>query len=70
MRMTISAIVPADRPQPTERVIEDKGQEERTVNKKLFGELVESMTQIGQIVPGERKPSREIRVDSEMLKGL
>jgi hypothetical protein len=28
------------------------------------------MTQMGQIVPGERKPSREIRVDSEMLKGL
>jgi putative transcriptional regulator len=35
------------------------------VNKKLLGELVESMTQMGAIVRGERKPSREFHVDSE-----
>jgi putative transcriptional regulator len=38
------------------------------VNKKLFGELVESMTQTGGIVRGERKLSREFHVDSRMVK--
>jgi putative transcriptional regulator len=40
------------------------------VNKRLFGELVESMTQMSEIVRGERKPSREFHVDSEMIKKL
>jgi putative transcriptional regulator len=40
------------------------------LNKKLFGELIESMTQMGGIVRGERKPSREFHVDSEMVKKL
>ena len=32
------------------------------MNKKLFSELVESMTQMGEIVRGERAPSREFHV--------
>ena len=38
------------------------------MNKKLFGELVESMAQMGQIVRGERGGSREFHVNSEMVK--
>jgi putative transcriptional regulator len=38
------------------------------VNKNLFGELIKSMTQKGAIVRGERKPSREFHVDSQMVK--
>jgi putative transcriptional regulator len=40
------------------------------VNNKLFGERVESMMQMGQIVGGERKPSREFHVNSQMVKKL
>jgi hypothetical protein len=34
------------------------------MDKKLFGELIESMTQMGEIVRGERAPSREFHVDA------
>jgi putative transcriptional regulator len=40
------------------------------VNKKLFSELVESMTQMGEIVRGERAPSREFHVDAIAIKKL
>jgi putative transcriptional regulator len=40
------------------------------VNKKLFAELVESMTQMNKIVRGERAPSREFRVDAILVKAL
>jgi putative transcriptional regulator len=34
------------------------------VNKKLFAELVESMTQMNEIDRGKRAPSREFHVDA------
>jgi len=40
------------------------------VNKKLFAELVESMTQMNEIVRGERAPSREFHVDPIAIKAL
>jgi putative transcriptional regulator len=40
------------------------------VNKKLFAELVESMTQMNEIVPGERASSREFHVDAIAIKAL
>jgi len=40
------------------------------VNKKLFAELVESMTQMNEIIRGERAPSREFHVDAIAIKGL
>ena len=40
------------------------------MNKKLFAELVESMTQMNEIVPGERAPSREFHVDAIAIKAL
>ena len=40
------------------------------MNKKLFAELVESMTQMNEIVRGERAPSREFHVDAIAIKGL
>jgi putative transcriptional regulator len=40
------------------------------VNKKLFAELVESMTQMNEIVRGERAPSREFHVDAIAIKAL
>jgi putative transcriptional regulator len=40
------------------------------VNKKLFKELVDSMTQMGEIVRGERAPSREFHVDAIAIKKL
>lgn len=40
------------------------------MNKKLFGELVESMTQMGEIVRGERAPSRKFHVDAIAIKKL
>jgi putative transcriptional regulator len=40
------------------------------VKKKLFEELVESMTQMDEIVRGERAPSREFHVDGAMVKKL
>jgi putative transcriptional regulator len=40
------------------------------VNKKLFSELVESMTQMNEIVRGDRAPSREFHVDAISIKAL
>jgi len=40
------------------------------VNKKLFAELVESMTQMNEIVRGERAPSREFQVDPIAIRAL
>jgi putative transcriptional regulator len=40
------------------------------VNKRLFAELVESMTQMNEIVRGERAPSREFHVDAMAIKAL
>ena len=40
------------------------------MNKKLFKELVESMTQMDEIVRGERAPSREFQVDAVAVKEL
>jgi len=40
------------------------------VNKKLFAELVESVTQMNEIIRGERAPSREFHVDAIAIKAL
>ncbi len=40
------------------------------MNKKLFRELVESMTQMGEIVRGERAASREFHIDAIAIKKL
>lgn len=40
------------------------------MNKKLFADLVESMTQMNEIVRGERAPSREFNVDAVSIKEL
>ena len=40
------------------------------MNKRLFAELVESMTQMNEIVRGERAPSREFHVDAIGIKAL
>jgi putative transcriptional regulator len=40
------------------------------VDKKLFGELVESMKQMNDIVRGKRAPSRRFLVDSTSVKKL
>lgn len=40
------------------------------MNKKLFADLVESMTQMNEIARGERAPSREFRVDAVSIKEL
>lgn len=40
------------------------------MEKKLFKRLRESMTQMDEIVRGERAPSREFHVDSLMIKDL
>jgi putative transcriptional regulator len=40
------------------------------VNKKLFAELVESVTQMDEIVRGERAPSREFHVGPLAIKEL
>ena len=40
------------------------------MNKKLFNELAESMTQMGEIVRGVRAPSREFHVDAIAIKKL
>jgi hypothetical protein len=37
------------------------------VNKKLFADLVESMTQMNEIARGQRAPSREFNVDAAQL---
>jgi putative transcriptional regulator len=38
------------------------------MKKKLFDELVESMGQMGEIVRGERAPSREFTIDAVVVK--
>ena len=40
------------------------------MKKKLFAELMESVRQAGEIVRGERAPSREFYVDAAMIKQL
>ena len=40
------------------------------MNKKLFADLVESMTQMNEIARGERAPSREFHVDAVSVKAL
>ena len=40
------------------------------MNKKLFRELVESMTQMNEIVRGKRAPSRKFQVDAIAVKAL
>jgi putative transcriptional regulator len=40
------------------------------MNKKLFADLVESMTQMNEIVCGKRAPTREFRVDAFWVKAL
>ena len=40
------------------------------MNKKLFAELVESMTQMNEIARRERAPSREFHVDALSIKEL
>jgi hypothetical protein len=40
------------------------------MNKKLFSELVESMTQMNEIVPGKRAPYRKFDVDANAVKAL
>ncbi len=37
------------------------------MNKKVFADLVESMTQMNEIAHGERAPSRKFHVDAEQL---
>ena len=41
-----------------------------TMNKKLFSELVRSMTQMNEIVRGKRAPSRKFDVDAIAIKAL
>jgi putative transcriptional regulator len=38
------------------------------MNKKLFGKLVESMTQMNEISRGDRKPSRQFEIDARTIK--
>lgn len=40
------------------------------MNKKLFNDLVESMTQMNEIVRGERAPSREFHIDAIAVKAI
>ena len=40
------------------------------MKKKLFAELVESMTQMNEIVRGERAPSREFHIDAVSIKQI
>jgi putative transcriptional regulator len=40
------------------------------VKKKLFADLVESVTQMDEIVRGERAPAREFSVDPVAIKAL
>jgi putative transcriptional regulator len=40
------------------------------MDKKLFGKLVESMTQMDEIVRGERAPSREFHIDGLRVKAI
>lgn len=38
------------------------------MDKKLFAELIESVTEMGEITRGERAPSREFTVDADHVK--
>jgi len=40
------------------------------MEKKLFDLLTESMTQMGEIVRGERQPSREFTVDAVQVREI
>ncbi|MFP2768330.1 helix-turn-helix domain-containing protein [Oceanisphaera sp. KMM 10153] len=40
------------------------------MDNELFGRLVESMTQMDEIVKGERQPSREMLVDAVKVKAI
>lgn len=40
------------------------------MDKKLFGRLVESMKQHGEIARGERAPSREFHVDAAKVRAI
>ena len=40
------------------------------MDNSLFSDLVESMTEMGEIVRGERAPSREFTVDSVRVKEI
>ncbi len=40
------------------------------MDKKLFSELVESMTEAGEIARGERAPSREFRIKETDVKRI
>lgn len=40
------------------------------MDKKLFAELVESMTEMGEIVRGERGPSREFFIDDADVRRI
>jgi len=40
------------------------------MNKKLFAELVQSMEQAGEIIHGERAPSRKFVVDAVVVKKI
>lgn len=40
------------------------------MDKKLFNELVESMTEMNEIIRGEREPSREFHVTPSAVKKL
>ena len=40
------------------------------MDKELFADLVESMTQMNEIARGERSPNREFHVDANSIKEL
>ena len=40
------------------------------MDRKLFGKLVASMTQMDEIIRGERKASREFKVNATSVKAL
>lgn len=40
------------------------------MEKELFNRLVQSMTEMGEIVRGERQPSREFHVDALKIKEI
>lgn len=43
---------------------------EIAMDKELFAELVESVTQMDEIVRGERQPSREFHVDAVKVREI
>lgn len=40
------------------------------MDKKLFNELVESMTQMNEIIRGDRQPSRVFHIDADTVKDI